>query len=83
MHLVVMMISTAPALCQVCTTFWGYKDESDLKSLEDLRAGTATRSLGARRRQMDMLEKITWLMSKAEANSESSLQYIHTTLELP
>lgn len=37
MHLSMMTISTAPTLCQVCTKFWGHKDEGDLKSPEDLK----------------------------------------------
>ena len=59
MHLSMMTISTAPTLCQVCTKFWGHKDEGDLKSPEDLRDIMATRSLGAPRRQMDAGENNT------------------------
>ena len=59
MHLSMMTISIAPTLCQVCTKFWGHKDEGDLKSPEDLRDIMATRSLGAPRRQMDAGENNT------------------------
>ena len=59
MHLSMMMISTAPTLCQVRTKFWGQKDEGDLKSPEDLRDIMATRSRGAPRHQMDAGENNT------------------------
>ena len=59
MHLSVKTISIAPTLCQVCTEFWGHKNEGDLKSPEDLRDIMATRSRGARRHQMDAGENNT------------------------
>lgn len=59
MHLSVKTISIAPILCQVCTEFWGHKNEGDLKSPEDLRDIMATRSRGARRHQMDAGENNT------------------------
>ena len=59
MHLSAKTISIARTLCQVCTKFWGHKNEGDLKSPEDLRDIMATRSRGAPRHQMDAGENNT------------------------
>lgn len=83
MHSFVMKKSIPPTLCQVRTKFWGYKDEGDLRSPEDLRDGTGTRSPRTRRRQMDAGENNTAdVKIGCQVNSESSTQYTHPTVEL-